>query len=756
MSGYWHFIASAALVSMLAKLTNLHSLAFILFMVWISYLFYKKRIAILSVMLSILSLLFFHFYLPELPNHNNISPPNGPTTISGTIISSVEKSPSRLTFTILNKQTDEKIAVAYFSDEEIDYNEAIRYGSACSFTAEWNVPDAATNPGQFDYRMYLLSQEIKFEAILTDIDSLKCISKTGLMQELKGVRHKVLGYIDRRLTNETAGWMRALVLGDDSYVSEDTVELFERWGMSHLLAISGLHVGIVVGLVYFLLIKLNLLTKEWAQWVILVFLPLYAILAGGAPSVLRASLMACMGIILHKTGWKWNVTDVLSLIFLFLLVTDKYMMYQVGFQLSFAVTFALLLSKQILLQSKSRFAQVLYISFIAQIAILPIQFYYFSLFQPASVFVNLLMVPYYSAFVIPIMFFMLILLPFPWISLLDTWFLNIHELAMQIVYWFDEYVYYPMVSGPLPWIIVLTYYVLLFRFMQLWEKGKLKQAFSFAVMLVLVLTLNGLRPYLSPYGTVTMLDIGQGDAFVVELPYRKGTIFIDAGSSFSFQEQAPSDRVHDQIIKPYLYSRGIQQLDAIILTHDDTDHIGSVSYLLEDFAVNTVVVSPFFSTKGLYLLQLTEEVDLATIKGNSKVTIADHLFNVLAPIQDNNDTNGNSIVLHTTLGGREWLFTGDISKKEEKKLVKQYPNLSVDVLKIAHHGSDSSTDKQFLSQLSPEIALISVGRDNLYGHPHQDVMQRLKEQGVTILRTDLHGAVQYRFKGKESYFMIRK
>lgn len=756
VNGNWHFVACAAFTSMLAILTSFSTLLFGVFLIWISYLFYIKRIATLPLVLSFLFLLFFYFYLPHLSSNNQLDPLKHPITVSGPIVSPVEKTTSRLSFVIQDEQINEKIAVAYFPDQEGKYDESIRYGSTCSFTTEISAPDTATNPGQFDYRRYLLTKEIKYEAVLSDLQLLKCVKNRGILQSLDQIRHSVLDYTDKRLSKETSSWVRALVFGDDSSVNKETVELFQRWGMSHLLAISGLHVGIITGLLYFVLIKLNLLTKEWTEWAILIFLPIYAVLAGGEPSVWRASLMACILIILHKTGWKWNVTDVLSLVFLFLLATDKFIMYQVGFQLSFAVTFALLLSKRILFQTKNRLFQVLYISFIAQIAILPIQFYYFSLFQPASIVVNLIMVPYYSAFFIPAMFLLLLFTPLPWASLLDNWFMNIHHVAMQVVHWFDEHMHFPLVSGPLPWFVVLLYYVLFILFMQWWEKEKLRHAFYCGCLIVLLLIGNGLRPYFSPVGTVTMLDIGQGDAFVIELPYRKGVILIDAGATFSFTDYAPSRRMYEQVIKPYLFSRGIQQLDAVILTHEDMDHIGSVPYLLQEFAVNTIIVSPFFDTAKLEFNRVPEDVNLITAKGNSEMNVGGHLLQILAPIQDNHDSNQNSMVLYTNLGGKNWLFTGDITKEEEKDVIRKYPNLSIDVLKVAHHGSDTSTDEALLQELSPKIALIPVGRDNRYGHPADDVVQRLEDKEMTILRTDQHGAVQYHFQDKAGIFTIIK
>jgi len=175
--------------------------------------------------------------------------------------------------------------------------------------------------------------------------------------------------------------------------------------------------------------------------------------------------------------------------------------------------------------------------------------------------------------------------------------------------------------------------------------------------------------------------------------------------------------------------------------------------MIEEMNVQQLVISPYFDmSKDLAVLLETANVDLHVVERGERLQIHDQPFYVLAPSKDYQSANENSIVLYTELGGKYWLFTGDIGKEQEKELLETYPNLIVDVLKVAHHGSNTSTDEAFISHINPEISLISVGENNAYGHPTEEVIHLLMENNSTILRTDQHGAVQFCYKENEGTF----
>src|SRR5699024_8151850 len=249
--------------------------------------------------------------------------------------------------------------------------------------------------------------------------------------------------------------------------------------LSHILAISGLHVGLVVGLIYLSLVKFGITTKEKAQFIIILFLPFYALLAGGAPSVWRASLMGLSFLILSKFQIKYPPTDIISIIFISLVAFDPYIIYHVGFQFSFLVTFGLLLSSKWLSQTNSSFWQIMKISFVSQMMIIPLQLHYFYFFQPLSILINTIVVPYFSIFVIPFMFILLILsATLPKIALVfDSIFVPLHTFFIELLVYFDKIFNQPWIIGLPSLGISFFYYILFFLFMKILEGKEKKKSF---------------------------------------------------------------------------------------------------------------------------------------------------------------------------------------------------------------------------------------------------------------------------------------
>ncbi|WP_164668552.1 DNA internalization-related competence protein ComEC/Rec2 [Virgibacillus doumboii] len=755
MKGYWHFPVLGIVSSVFTVI--FHSNWFILcFCLWILILYYTERLGKVVVLLSLTFSFFFFFYIPDLDLHikETVSDTTQQTKLAGRVVSSINETENKIDFVLKDEHSERKVIIVYFKKDLKKLEHNLKYGSSCTIYGKQELPSTSRNPGQFDYQKYLLSQGITHQVVIDSLDSLDCRGSSSL-NKIYSARADLINYVTKRLSPETAAWLNALVIGDDSMLSEDTIELFQRWSLSHILAISGLHVGLIVGLLYFLLIKLNLLTKEKAQWLIIFFLPFYAFLAGGEPSVWRASLMVLVFMIISKSNFKFSVTDVLSIVFIVLIVLDKFIVYSIGFQLSFSVTLGLLLSKNWLAQTNISFLSILKISFVSQMVILPLQITYFSNFQPLSILINVMVVPYFSIFVIPLMFFILLLSPVAGflIPYIDLFFSHVHQIFLASIDFIDQIGYFPFAIGSIPPFATVLYYGTFLIFMKRMEQANLRQAFMYGCLLTGIIVAVAIRPYFSPVGTITMLDIGQGDAIVVELPYRKGVILIDAGAKMSFGDSEATDQVYKQIIGPYLFSRGIRKIDALIISHEDTDHMGSLPYLLGDIGVQKMFVSNYYDFNEQHAAIVnTSNMQIERVSPNQEIVIGGHPFMVLSPDRDKQSTNENSLVLFTSFGGLSWLFTGDIGKDTETELLSAYPDLMVDVLKVAHHGSNSSTDKQFLKQIRPVYGLISVGINNVYGHPHQEVVTSLKEMGIEILRTDKHGAIQFHFNEDRGTF----
>lgn len=752
MKGYWHF-PSIAVVAAVFTIQFGHDWFLICFFIWLGYLYFSNRLNKIPVVLSLTCYIFFYNHIPD-PDATvpEIADAETKAPVQGKISSEVDFTKTKVEFT-LREDSGENVLILYFPPDSNPNGQyaKLKHGASCIVYGGKETPDESRNPGQFNYRDYLLTKGISSQIILSSMEEISC-EGASFLNRLYSLRLTLFSYVEDNVSPYTASWLNALVLGDDSDIDEEVIDVFQRWSLSHILAISGLHVGIIVSFVYFLLIKLNIVTKEKAAWIMFSFLPLYAVLAGGEPSVWRASTMVLIFIILNKFKLQLSVTDVLSIVFLLLILIDPNIVYHVGFQLSFTVTFGLLLSRKWISGSNHMLFQALQISFAAQMMILPLLISYFSFFQPLSILLNVMVVPYFSLFVIPLMFIFLITSPFSMLTaLLDHFFIFAHEHFLNFIRLVDGYLNYPWVTGSLPLFAVIVYYVFFFLLMFHLEKNNRKKAFIYGVCICLLMASLLIRPYLSPEGRITMLDIGQGDAFVIELPYRKGVVMVDAGARFSFEEMEANKNVYSQIIKPYLHTRGIRKIDAIFISHEDIDHMGSVSFIAEELDLGQILISDYYQLEEETALQwLENNVEIKRISRGDKVEIGGQHFYVLAPIGDQQDENENSLVLYTEAGGKQWLFTGDIGKAQEKDIIAQYPNLSVDVLKVAHHGSDTSSDPTFIDTLNPGYTLIPVGANNAYGHPSSDVIDRLS--GTIILRTDNNGAVQFRYRQGEGTF----
>lgn len=755
---YWHIFALSATVSLITISLNNYIIA-CLFFIWLFYLYFINRLSKSIVVFTILCFIFFYFYIPS-PTANAPSHLDDEHKIfNGEIISSIIETDKKIEFMFKEEQFKKPMLVLYFIQDDDDIKEHllknISYGAACQISGNLSIPDGARNPHQFDYQLYLLKKGISHQIIVSSLNEITCTETDSWLKSIYTIRSNLLNITSNKLHKETAAWLQALVLGYDNLIEEEIIEVFQRWSLSHILAISGLHIGIVVAILYLILVRFSITTKEKAQIFVMVFLPIYAILAGSQPSVWRASLMIVFVILLNKIKLKYSYTDILSIVFLLLMIVDKYIAYHIGFQLSFAVTFGLILSRNWLAQSATNIERIFQISFVSQMMILPLQIHYFFIFQPLSIIINLIIVPYFSLFVIPTMFILLICITLPkWvIHPFEKVFLKVNDVVLDFIFFIDQHANYPLIIGEMSLYFTIIYYLIFICMMIYLEKRKKLKSFQYGMMLTLLLVFMAARPYLSPVGTVTMLDIGQGDAYVIELPYRKGVFFIDAGASFTFPNLDPTDKVYKQIIKPYLYGQGIQKIDAIFISHDDLDHIGSVKYMIEELQVDELIISQYHSVDELYGLEWKNAGVLVNrISFNDTIVLKDQAFHVLSPRRDKNDANENSLVLYTELGGLAWIFTGDIGKETEKEIMNSFKKLSVDVLKVAHHGSNTSTDPEFIEWINPSFAFISAGVNNRYGHPTKEVIETLLEQDIVIYRTDVHGAVQYKFKDDRGLF----
>ncbi|MBM7660768.1 competence protein ComEC [Bacillus mesophilus] len=652
----------------------------------------------------------------------------------------------------------EKLRVSYKlkNEEEKNILTSVENRSTCRFYAKLEKPVPARNFYSFDFKQYLFHRKIHWIATPPSANSIQCLQQASNIQDtLFRFREDALNQIDAFLPSPLDGFVQALVFGGRANVDRDVLTAYQELGLIHLLAISGMHIGLISASVFFCLVRFGL-TKEKAILLIMVLLPIYTILAGAAPSVVRAGIMTFL--VLLKVRFKsipFTSLDLISLAFLFMVIVNPYYMFDVGFQLSFSVSLALILSSQtILLKVTNPIVQMLLVSTIAQISSTPLILFHFYQFSLISIPLNLIYVPVITFIVLPICIFVYVTLKWDLplqsslISFSNDFLLYLNKFAITMT----NLNHHILVLGKPNFYMLGLYIAAVIITFILLEK---KINWTSFIPIVVVMFFHFFLPYIHYKGEVTMIDVGQGDSILIEIPFRKEVYLIDTGGTVSYgsveewrKREDPYSIGKDTIL-PYLKAKGIRKIDKLILTHPDVDHMGEAEFLVNHIKIDEIVIGAFHTLndmeKRIISLAKKKKVVVKRVQAGDRWEVIGIPFQILSPFRSYLSENNSSIVITTYLGGKSWLFTGDIEEETEKDFVKKYPNLKVDILKIPHHGSKTSSTSPFLSVVQPKIALISAGNRNRFNHPHPEVLERLQQQETVVYRTDEQGAIQYKF-----------
>lgn len=650
--------------------------------------------------------------------------------------------------------------------EEKEAFEQISVGTVCQVKGTLESPEPSRNPNAFDYKEYLRHEQISWILDVENIDLNQCEEKRNVLTFLQKIRQNGIQYIYAHFPQNTAPFAAALIFGDRNLIEPALMTAYQRLGIVHLIALSGLNVAMLIGILFYTGLRLHV-TREKMVYVLMAFLPIYIILTGGAPSVIRACVMMLFALVLTKFSRKKLMpVDILSIVFVGYVFIAPHIIYNVGFQLSFVVTYALILSASMLEKyTLSPVAFLIATSIISQIASMPILLYHFFEFSIVSFIVNLVYVPLFSVVITPvlmIMYFLHLIIGDMLNPLLHFFDFNL-RLVHQLTLFLSKFPFNTLVLGRPSNLVLILYCVGIPYFFFRWESARtIKQTVLAFIIPISLLAIQLLTIKLDVTGEVTIIDVGQGDSILIQLPMNKGTYLIDTGGTLEFpteewMERADPFEVGKDVVVPYLKSKGITNLDKLILTHGDMDHVGGAKAVLQTLKVKEVVLPKVEVSSELEteIMNLCDEKKIPVhfgMKGDVW-TDAGYRFAVLSPSNMTHlDKNDQSIVIYADFGGLRWLFTGDLEEEGERKLLASSPNLKVDVLKVGHHGSKTSTMESLLEQLEPKIALISAGENNRFGHPHGDVLTRLEERSIRIYRTDENGAITFQFRGEKGTF----
>jgi competence protein ComEC len=576
---------------------------------------------------------------------------------------------------------------------------------------------------------------------------------TSLRSSIAQNRYQVAAYIERQFPTTLASEAKALLIGIQDDLPDELQRAYQKLGITHLFAISGLHITLLSYLFYegLLLIRVR---KEIAYGCLLICLPLYALLAGGAPSIWRAVSIVEIFALSRLFRQKWQLLDVLSISCCLLIILRPTIIYEIGFQLSYLATYSIVLSVPLLKRASTIWHQNFYVTVVAQLLTYPFLLLHFYELSLSSFVANIFFVPLFSFIILPIN--LICLLPQlnqlvfriyePLRTSLDTFFYQMNTYPQQM--------WVPGKPSTL-WLIVLISSVI-FSLYYLCQEGKWKKACWILMIPALLLTI---KPYFQNELQISFINVGQGDSILIELPHRKGVYLIDSGGLLRFETESWKERnrlyeVGKQVVVPYLKGKGISSLDVFVFTHADADHIEGAEEVLKEIRVGEIHITPGS-------LMQNEMADVRVEANKRKIPIIEKIdgdrfgikdvqLRYLHPNDLHYEGNNDSLVLLLQVGGFKALFTGDLEKEGENRLVQEYGALIANstLLKAGHHGSKTSSSEQFLRTVNPQLTIFTAGKNNRYKHPAKEVIERMETLNLQYVVTGYDGTQIFSIKVK--------
>ena len=510
--------------------------------------------------------------------------------------------------------------------------------------------------------------------------------------------------------------------------------------MAHLLAISGLHISYIVLAIVFILSKLQV-NKRIANSITIVFLIFFMCITNFTESIVRAGIM---GIILLGAQILFKKPDAatsIGLSLIIILVENPYKLFSIGFQLSYAGTIGII---YLYPKLKGKLNDIFAVCISAQIFVAPIMLIHFNTFSTYFLLANILASPLAGAVII--LGFAFVLVSFIWLKLSMVLYLPL-KLLLNLLILINQFISslpFSSIMVKTPYLFNVFFYyiavILLFKQkkFQVWKYTitiKKLLCISLIILAIITIILDIPKDFV-----IHLVDVGQGDCTLIRTTSNK-TILIDGGGNENYD-------IGKNVLVPYLLDRRITTIDYIMISHFDSDHCLGLFEVIEKFSVKNVITSKQYDDSANYqkFLKISKDKNVIYVNAGDVIRIDNDVqISILWPVEDyvrDDVLNNNSIVARLKYRDTSILFTGDIEKKAEARIVSMYGDkLKSDILKVGHHGSKTSSTANFVKAVKPKIALIGVGENNTFGHPSKQVIERLQNNGVKVFRTDQYGEI---------------
>ena len=629
----------------------------------------------------------------------------------------------------LELKSKENIIINYYVDtyDELNkLNDTLYEGIIITIHGTLKQPSNNTIPNTFNYKKYLKSKKIYYTFNANAIE---------IVGDNSNFYYQFKHWLSKRIESiDDTGYIKAFVLGSKSEIDEEVFKTYQNNGITHLFAISGMHISLFSSILLFLLKKIHLKDNQ-AYPIILLFLLGYTFLVSFTASVVRAFTLYLLLYLNKRLKLGATTTRIFIYAIVLILLLNPFFILDIGFLYSSLTSFGLILFSDYL-RTSNKVLALFKVSLIALLFSLPITINNFYEYNFLSILANIVIVPLVSTIIYPLSLITLIL---PFFHPILKFFLTILETISTIL---SSITWFKIILPKMPWFLIISYYFIIYLIF----KAKKKRCVIFLIILLLgyKLSFNFDNNFYVYY-----LDVGQGDSILLISPRSRKATLIDTGGkkSVSYNEFPPNEYHVSNNVITFLKSINISKINTLITTHGDYDHMGESLNIVNNFKVGDVILNcGSLNELEQNLITLLDKKHIKYSKCINQLDISPIKLYFLNSGEYDNE-NDNSNVIYAKLNDYKFMFMGDAGVEKEEDILNKYNISVIDVLKIGHHGSKTSSSKEFITKIKPKYSIISVGKNNRYGHPNKEVLENLKDS--KIYRTDQDGSIMFKIKNNK-------